>query len=258
LLGTLSENDEECRSLIDKILKRNKEYLAGLIRPVNPSYESVAFRAGGYGIQPHSDLIMQGLENNGYLIDSSVVPYFVSDTNVTRINFTDFPDRGNYWLNRDQSVGNKRYRGIFEIPIACIKLNFIEYGITNIDILLSFFREARYTKNRGKGIPELTDESQISKISRYMKRLRFARLDIYSSPHTMMKITKKYLKRYYSKDIDIFFSVNCHPKSMTSTHHESLKTYYTWLEREYVHEYKIITFQEASKIIMKDDKGICL
>jgi hypothetical protein len=256
LLGTISDNAEECQHFIDKILKRNSEYLSNLFKSHNPSYESVAFRAGGYGIQPNTELIMQGLENNGYLIDSSVVSNFIFDTNVTQINFKDFPDIGNYWLNENQRIGNKIFQGIFEIPIASVKLNLFEYFLYNYSILLSRYRETLHAKNRGKGIPELSDDNKITKIFRYLKRFRFARLDIYSSPYPMIKITEKYLKRYYSKGCPIFFSINCHPKSMNSAHLDSLKLYCIWLEQKYANDYKIITFQEASKIIMKDSEGM--
>ena len=249
LMGTLSDNEKECQSLIDKILKRNSEYLTNLFKPLNPSYESVAFRAGGYGIQPNTELIMQGLENNGYLIDSSVVSNFIFDSNVSKINFKNFPDEGNYWLNENQHLGNTIFRGIFEIPIASVKLNFFEYFLYNYGILLSRYREILFTKNRGKGIQQLSNDGKISKIFRYLNRFRFARLDIYSSPYPMMKITEKYLQMYYSKDCPIFFSINCHPKSMNSAHYNSLKIFCTWLEQKYTNDYKIITFQEASKIL---------
>jgi hypothetical protein len=256
LLGTLSENAEECQFLIEKILNRNKNYLDNLFEPINPSYECVAFRAGGYGLQPNIELIVQGLHNNGYLIDSSIVSNFIFETNINNIDFSNFPNKGNYWLNNKQYSQDKKYPGIFEIPIACVKLNPFEYFYYNYHILLSRFKEILYTRNRGKGILQISNDNQITKIFRYLKRFKFARLDIYSTPYPMMKITEKYLKQYYSKENHIFFSINCHPKSMNSAHFNSLKLFCEWIERNYSGDYNIITFQEASKIIMEGGKGI--
>jgi len=254
LMGTLSDNDEECKIYIDKILKRSKEYLNDLLKPFNPSYECIAFRAGGYGIQPKTDLIVQGLKKNDYLIDSSVVAQFIFESNVNQINFENFPDKGNYWLNENQFIEDKKQQGIFEIPIACVKLNYFEYLSYNYKIILSRYGELLYSKNRGKGIQELSEDSAINEIIRYLKRFRFARLDIYANPYPMMKITKKYLNLYYLQDNPLFFSINCHPKSMNSAHYNSLKIFCNWLEKNFANDYKIITFQEASKIIMEADK----
>jgi hypothetical protein len=249
LMGTLSDNDKECQVYIDKILKRSKEYLTNLFKPFNPSYECVAFRAGGYGIQPKTELILEGLEKNDYLIDSSVISKFIFDSNVNQINFKNFPDKGNYWLDEIQSIKDKKRRRIFEIPIACVKLNPFEYLLYNYKILLIRYRDILYIKNRGKGIQELSGDNVITEIIRYLKRFRFSSLDIYSDPHPMMKITKKYINRYYIQGNPLFFSINCHPKTMNSAHFYSLKMYCEWLEKTYAGDYKIITFQEASRII---------
>jgi hypothetical protein len=256
LLGTLSENAEECQVYIDKILKRSKEYLVNLLKPFNLSYECVAFRAGGYGIQPRTEMILNGLIKYGYVIDSSVVPQFIFDSNVQQINFKKFPDKGNYWLYENKYIENKKKKGIFEIPIACVKLNQFEYLLFNYKIFLSRYKEIIYSKNRGKGIQELSDNNAIKEIIRYLKRFRFARLDIYSDPGPMMKITKKYINRYYLQDEPLFLSINCHPKSMNLSHFNSLKIFCNWLKQNYVDDYKIITFQEASKIIVKSSNGV--
>ena len=249
LMGTLSHNTEECQGYIDQILKWSKEYLTNLFKPVNPSYECIAFRAGGYGIQPNTELIIQGLEKNGYLIDSSVVPQFIYRTKVNQINFKNFPDKGNYWLYKDHHRKDKPQQGIFEIPIACVKLNYFEYLLYNYKIILSRYHETNFTKNRGKGIQELADDNLLIEIIRYLKRFRFARLDVYPDPHPMMRITRKYVNRYYVDDNPLFFSINCHPKLMHSAHMGSIKKYCDWLEKNYGEDYRIITFQEASEIV---------
>jgi hypothetical protein len=51
LLGNFRDEDEVHRLTRD-LLVRAKEYLEGLLRPVAPAYRTVAYRAGGYGIQP--------------------------------------------------------------------------------------------------------------------------------------------------------------------------------------------------------------
>ncbi|HLH14659.1 MAG TPA: methyltransferase domain-containing protein, partial [Solirubrobacteraceae bacterium] len=54
-----------------ELIGRLKRTLEQLLRPVDPSYEAVAFRAGGYEAQPFRRLA-QALQANGVLCDSSV------------------------------------------------------------------------------------------------------------------------------------------------------------------------------------------
>jgi hypothetical protein len=68
LLGNFGDEDEVHRLTRDLLL-RAKEYLEGLLRPVAPAYRTVAYRAGGYGIQPRERAILRALVDAGYRID---------------------------------------------------------------------------------------------------------------------------------------------------------------------------------------------
>ena len=51
---------------------RGKRYLEVLLRPANPDYQCIGFRAGGYCIEPSTHVI-QALVRAGFLCDTSVV-----------------------------------------------------------------------------------------------------------------------------------------------------------------------------------------
>lgn len=51
--------------------RRGKDYLEALLRPTQPAYRCVAFRAGKYQIEPHTR-VMDALRREGFLADSSV------------------------------------------------------------------------------------------------------------------------------------------------------------------------------------------
>ena len=56
---------------IDEILRMGKAYLEDLLRPVDPDYRCIAFRAANWSMHP-SPAIVRALVENGFLIDSSV------------------------------------------------------------------------------------------------------------------------------------------------------------------------------------------
>ena len=68
------------------LLARASSYLTDLLRPVDPHYACVAFRAGNYGLQPNVEAVFAALRETGYLLDSSVVPRFLLTNAVNRID----------------------------------------------------------------------------------------------------------------------------------------------------------------------------
>jgi len=100
---------------IEQALRRGKEYLEEVIRPVAPDYACVAFRAGAYCIEPSSKVIPI-LRRLGIMCDTSVTKGM---TDPQFYNYKDAYSNILPWMTTSQSV---KYRGsgndgILEIPI---------------------------------------------------------------------------------------------------------------------------------------------
>lgn len=63
---------------LQSIFARGRSYLNGLLKPADPDYECLAFRAGGYLIEP-ARRVLQALENNGFAADTSVTKGLVDE-----------------------------------------------------------------------------------------------------------------------------------------------------------------------------------
>lgn len=59
---------------MDWMVRTSKEFLETLLRPVDPRYRCVAFRAANWSVSP-SDNVVRALVNNGIKIDTSVFKY---------------------------------------------------------------------------------------------------------------------------------------------------------------------------------------
>jgi hypothetical protein len=68
-IGDLAKND------VREMLREGKTWLETLCRPVSSDYRCLAFRAGGWCIQP-SDFVVRELIDLGFKIDSTVAPGF--------------------------------------------------------------------------------------------------------------------------------------------------------------------------------------
>jgi len=104
LLGNLSADTEDCFKILSRILSNCRDSLTKTLKPVNRSYRCIAFRAGGYGIQPNTELIARALRSEGFLIDSSVVPCLILKNPVNDIDFRSMPQRANYVAFRDRTI----------------------------------------------------------------------------------------------------------------------------------------------------------
>jgi hypothetical protein len=216
LLGNLSPDIKVCEEMIYGLLKEGSEYLQNLLRPINPNYECIAFRAGGYGIQPNTRIIIEALIRAGYAIDSSVIPGLVWKTNVNQIDFSDYPNDANYFLSGHPDLfelNNKR-KGIFEIPIPSVKKN----KLWNILLMIMLLKRKLFQKDQNRIVKGFSIQKQneegpftdfrvnekLIMIFNFMSKNQKYLLEVGDDPYLLRDITKKYINKYNDGD-DIFF-----------------------------------------------------
>lgn len=112
-LSTFSK--EEIIQMFDEGL----EILHKITRVVDPGYQIVAFRAGGWAVQPFSQLKEAFVKNN-IKVDSSVAYGVCSDNSYSSFDFRNIPSRAPYLFTDD--VLNDDPQGLFlEVPISTYK-----------------------------------------------------------------------------------------------------------------------------------------
>ena len=263
LLGNWAptENGELYAFILD-LAKRARHYLTELLRPVESKYRCVAFRAGGYGIQPHTKTVLGALEDAGFLIDSSVVPGMKLGNSVNCVDFTNVPGDGNYRISRKHGLSGTSDTGLFEIPIAAATL-------TGVPLLLAKVRHFR--RNLGSQRPPTrmgyfihstakrkkpTRSRTFRKLSQALFTWEFFRaIELSRNSATMFHITRDYVSRHLEKEKDLFFSLSCHPKILCSKRLQALKEYHARIQEFYGASLESITFQQAARIITDRDSS---
>lgn len=104
---------------VDSIIKIGKSELTSICKEVDSDYKCIAYRAGGFNLEPDGTEIVKALKSNDIFIDSSIPKgmYFKSD--VSELNYKGFDKKANWFLNpatnfRDTTLN----QGVFEIPVA--------------------------------------------------------------------------------------------------------------------------------------------
>jgi hypothetical protein len=106
------------------VLHRGKTWLCENLFNSKNNYECIAFRAGGWCIQP-SFGIVKILRDLGLMIDSSVAPGMSNSAKGDWYDFRDASENA-YW-NSGTDILSEGVRGILEVPIAVGRVSKIQH-----------------------------------------------------------------------------------------------------------------------------------
>lgn len=101
---------------ISTLVKRGKEFLEGLLRPVRPGYRCHAFRAANWSMSPAADTVRVLLEN-GFDIETSVFKWGTRDE-LVRFDYANAESEAVPWPLDAADVCRRDERSaLFEFPI---------------------------------------------------------------------------------------------------------------------------------------------
>jgi hypothetical protein len=154
--------------LISELISKSKCYLEGLLAEVKPDYKCIAFRAGGYMIEP-SEKVIRALIENGIQCDSSVTKGYRSDV---LYDFTDAHSNILPWFTSSTSVKyiGKNSLDLLEMPI------YSEIGVDYLAIkklMPKFYYKIKYRITIPESQLLWIRKRETIKNSRYPKENRY-------------------------------------------------------------------------------------
>lgn len=205
-----------------KIIRESKLYLENILKE-DPNYKCIAYRAGGYSIQPHNQLFECLLENE-INIDSSIS---LGQYNLDKDMFFDFRKFKlieHWYINSKDKLENKsikRESQIYEVPIPCIPTNLfyiIKYKI------FSMLKSSQKNQIKGNAIQcssfDISEKPNVfSRVKYYLNHNYQLSIDLLSASMIMSYISK--ISK--NKDFDIDIAILGHPKSFGDNHYKELK-----------------------------------
>ncbi len=196
---------------IQGIVNQSVNLLTDLCRRNDSQYKCIAFRAGGYGIAPNTDIILSSLYENGIRIETTVTKGFYFKSGISEIDFRNMPKSANWYISPQGPLEEEADDGLFEIPIAGRSRGFIN----NLPFLMKriVFRKRRF-RSGGIGLHERYT-SKFEKLSRLFPNSAWMLgFDNYTdSVGGLLKIVNYHIDNHLESETIICSSIS-HPKSM--------------------------------------------
>lgn len=211
--------------MIGELFDTGIAWLKNLLHSVR-EYRCIAFRAGGWCIQP-SETVVNAMRKSNILIDSSVAPGM---RNTIQLEWTDFrntPDLPFWHTNGD--VCKESSKGILELPIASSRIGPLRH--------LQIFRMNKRSGN--SGLAPGCNGSYALPISGYQNlkgkfgkfcQLGRVMLDFSTMPaDVLIEITSNWMARYGA---EVPVVAIAHTKNFTPASEKALEAYLEWASAE--------------------------
>ncbi len=235
----------------NEIIKESIIYLNKICSSAKPDYRCIAYRAGGFMIQPEN-VLFESLLKNGICIDSSIVPFMKNGNEKTGYfyNFLKCPkNTPNWFINYKCGYSFKACYSddsIFEIPLLTYKPNILKMTFCRKTIKLpSLEPRGSYVNLNNQ------TNSFFSKINSIFKRFfawRLVSLDTDKASYIYDNILHFYNKNN-CRSTDCFISIIGHPKLIWNEERINNIDLLLKLIANSSKNIKIINFQEAHKIL---------
>jgi len=205
-------NESNCITA-KRIICESTEYLNTLIKKIDSSYRCIAFRAGGFCLQPEQELLKE-LYLNGIRIESSICKGISSNSGIHYYNYFNLPKAINWWISPSNGISVQEKldlrQKLFVVPIGSLDNVFLK-----LKLLLLYPKLTQYPL-KGKHSPSsINKESfirkQVQKISSLINQsLIFTADGLHYMK--MVEIIDYYLHKHDCVNNNYYLTMICHPK----------------------------------------------
>ncbi|MDA8442930.1 MAG: hypothetical protein M0Z55_11225 [Peptococcaceae bacterium] len=209
-------------SLGQRIIEAGKQYLVNLLQPVDANYACVAFRAGGWCLQPEADF-MTGLASTGISIDTTVFPGGYRKNSDQFFDFRHLPSTPNWWIDPHQGLeiaADKSPGCIFEVTIGAYNFGPL-LPLRKLILKPARMRsQAKVPHANGISMDGLYQQGKVAKVteklSNFLSQPILFTFDG-ACHEVMLFIVDYYLSKYDCQNRDIYISLIGHPKGLNET-----------------------------------------
>ena len=213
------------------LLAKGKATLEEWIRPIDSTYTCIALRAGGYNIQPSSEIV-SSMHVLGLKIDSSIFPGGKEIGALSNYDYSGINEDVQYWHVGDklEEFGNSE---IIELPI-------VAFPIRRWKKFASIQRIKSLLRNRKSATDSFIAKTSHARSSRWDKVKYFFQIEWQTwdyclfSPH----LHKHFLKQITRQQNREVFTLVGHPKGFTG------KRGLEYLLSTTLNNYNLITIRE--------------
>jgi len=137
---------------IEQIIEEAFTEMSTVLREARNDYKSVAFRAGGYDVEPESKRILSKLYSLGIRIESSVIQNFFLDYNFSQIDYSTAPDLPHWFISKDGPLTKAAANEMLELPISSKPVGINDVIVRRVrKIFNARLYKSRLYNNSGQG-----------------------------------------------------------------------------------------------------------
>lgn len=207
---------------VREIIHNGIEYLNSLLVPVNQEYRCIAYRAGGYCLQPETKLA-ELLYDEGMRIDSSVCCGHAHNGDGMQYNYLEYKNPFNSYFSSEVGLEERCQRpivgGIFEIPVG---------GYSTFPYRAIASKKNQRISNvkaNGNGMVlehrALKKSTLLSRIKRTLTATNMLTFDFFYSD-AMIYMLNRICKEHKCDRNDMFVAIISHPKLFSDDHIENM------------------------------------
>ena len=187
------------------------------MKPIDPSYRCIAFRAGGFCLQPEKPLASI-LYDEGIRIDSSVCRGLKCTIGGMYYDYTKFPKHNNIWFSSEKSLENSSTTpingGLFEVPIG----SYSTFPYRLIASRLNKGIPGHADNGHAMVLPESesssTKRSLVSRIKNSITASNNLSFDFFNA-ESLLYMINRIIKEENCHSNDVYISTIAHPKSLS-------------------------------------------
>ena len=216
----LSDFKDDSELSIENIIEQAYDKLSHICKAINTDYKCVAFRAGGYNVEPESKRILNKLHELGIRIESSVIQGLYQNFSFSKIDYRQAPNLNKWNISKNG-------------PLIKVDENsgFVEYPITSMPISPVFILKRRLNKllnkkeiinrnykNTGKAFSAIsTKSSLIDKLRMAFNPISLSFDRDYMTLELLEDIVNHNIRKFRDEK-EIVLTLISHPKAMGKFH----------------------------------------
>lgn len=235
------------------IIRWGKTYLENLLQPVDPSYQCLSFRAGGWCLQPEGPLL-KALISEGIRIDTTVYRGGYMAYEDKWFDFRKAPDVASWWIDPALGLATQAEPSpdaMFEVSIG-----------SDSALAGMFFRKLKYRNDRKRN-KKMQVFSRGASMDTYIEspaNVLSKVVDLFTKPimlsydnacaSAMIDIVDRYVRQDALSVEDTYVSVIGHPKTIGSDDLKEIDKFCEEARKRYGDQIRFITMMDIAR-----DKG---
>ena len=223
------------------VIGRGFDKMTTICRSVDDNYKCVAYRGGGYNLEPETNTILSTLLKRGVVIDSTIAKGMQYHSPVNEVDYRDMPEAANWFISPDGSPSRAAERGMYEVPIAAMPrtiANNVPFLIRRILNKKHRYRSTGFTI----GSKASTKSNRIARL--FPDSAWIVSFDGHARTASDVLATLRHHVRRHASDELIVCSACSHPKFMGPYQRNVMETFVERARAEYGEQLQFVTARQ--------------